>query len=536
MGVRTDTGKSNPMGVPTEGEIMAVIAFLQKYNYKDTEETILMDIANHGHDYLVPQLFTVPEIETPAVHAPVVASSGGGGGSSSSSSSSRPAKEVDTRLPKEVTDWKHTGRDEWADDDDLGFNTISVDKKALSAQIMEDKSSAVSGRRGSRPDIAEEPTSTKKPTNLKTSKMDIQGALTNGKKDDEKDSDKFDEGYDVFYLKVYHRRMHTGFEESKDFPIRHNDVVAGRYQVVGYIGSAAFSKAIQCVDLVTGSLVCLKVIKNNKDYFDQSLDEVKLIKYINAHDPDDSHHILQMFDFFYFKEHLFIVCELLRENLYEFSKYNRESEDEPYFTMPHLQRITRQVLTALAFIHSLKLIHCDLKPENILIQSYSRCVVRLIDFGSSCFTTDHLSSYVQSRSYRAPEVILGLPYDGRIDVWSMGCVLPELFTGSVVFQSDSAHSLLARIMAVLGPFSRRMLTEGRHSSSFFTKSGLVYRKHDSSDNYEVLMPRPTTLEARMKGADKDFVEFVKTLLTIDPDNRPTAAEALKHPWLNKQYS
>lgn len=100
------------------------------------------------------------------------------------------------------------------------------------------------------------------------------------------------------------------------------------------------------------------------------------------------------------------MCELLRDNLYEFYKYNRESGEEFYFTMDKLKKIAKQCLIALEYIHSLNLIHCDLKPENILIKSYSRCEVKIIDFGSSCFTRDHLSTYVQSRSYRAPEVFL----------------------------------------------------------------------------------------------------------------------------------
>ena len=62
----------------------------------------------------------------------------------------------------------------------------------------------------------------------------------------------------------------------------------------------------------------------------------------------------------------------------------------------------------------------------------------MIDFGSSCFTTDQLSSYVQSRSYRAPEVILGLPYGQKVDVWSLGCILAELLSGYVLFQVDNS--------------------------------------------------------------------------------------------------
>jgi hypothetical protein len=95
------------------------------------------------------------------------------------------------------------------------------------------------------------------------------------------------------------------------------------------------------------------------------------------------------------------------------------------------QSIAIQCLEALQFLHGLGLIHCDLKPENILVKSYSRCEIKVIDLGSSCFETDHLCSYVQSRSYRAPEVILGLPYDKKIDIWSLGCILAELCTGNV---------------------------------------------------------------------------------------------------------
>lgn len=128
--------------------------------------------------------------------------------------------------------------------------------------------------------------------------------------------------------------------------MRIGSIVAGRYEVLEYLGAAAFSKAVQCYDLVGRRHVCIKIIKNNKDFLDQSLDEIKLLQYINAAGDADERHVLRLFDFFYFKEHLFIVTELLRENLYEFAKYNRESGDEPYFTLSRLQHITRQVLCA----------------------------------------------------------------------------------------------------------------------------------------------------------------------------------------------
>ena len=156
--------------------------------------------------------------------------------------------------------------------------------------------------------------------------------------------------------------------------------------------------------------------------------------------------MLRLIDCFYHKEHLFIVTELLKDNLYEFYKYINENNFENYFNLGRLQKITKQILIALEYIHSLKIVHCDLKPENILIKSINNTQIKVIDFGSSCFLHDHLSSYVQSRSYRAPEVILGCKYDNKIDMWSLGCILAELYTGSVIFQNDSIQSLLTRVI------------------------------------------------------------------------------------------
>ena len=76
-------------------------------------------------------------------------------------------------------------------------------------------------------------------------------------------------------------------------------------------------------------------------------------------------------------QHLFLVTELLKDNLYEFGKYLADAGEPPYFTLPRVQRIARQVLTALAFIHARGLVHCDLKPENILVRSYSKCDVKV---------------------------------------------------------------------------------------------------------------------------------------------------------------
>lgn len=108
-------------------------------------------------------------------------------------------------------------------------------------------------------------------------------------------------------LKVIYQPNHTGFEESRDFPIKQNDIIAGRYEITQYLGSAAFSRAIQCLDKKTNKMVrhacshhsqiqvCIKIIKNTKDFFDQCLDEIKLLKYIKRAGDPDSNYVLRMF-------------------------------------------------------------------------------------------------------------------------------------------------------------------------------------------------------------------------------------------------
>ncbi|KAF1777244.1 P-loop containing nucleoside triphosphate hydrolase [Phytophthora cactorum] len=268
--------------------------------------------------------------------------------------------------------------------------------------------------------------------------------------DDSDDDDDAHKEYEVFKLRIIREKNRTGFEPNQDWRPRAGALIGGRYKVEVAIGEAVFSRTYKCIDTTTEQSVCLKIIKNNKEYFDQGVDEVRVLEYIDRNCKVDERHLVRLLDAFYFREHLIIVTELLRDNLYEFSRLLLQRGVINYFSIPRLKKITIEVLEALDTLNSLGLVHCDLKPENILIQNFSACTVKVIDFGSACFTTDELTSYVQSRSYRAPEVILGLMYDTKIDLWSLGCVIAEMFTGEVLFRNDSEQTLLARILATIG--------------------------------------------------------------------------------------
>jgi dual specificity tyrosine-phosphorylation-regulated kinase 2/3/4 len=94
-------------------------------------------------------------------------------------------------------------------------------------------------------------------------------------------------------------------------------------------------------------------------------------------------------------------------------------------------------LQALKYLRDENVIHCDLKPENILLKSPDKSGIKVIDFGSSCFSNERIYTYIQSRFYRAPEIILGIPYTTAIDMWSFGCILAELYTGFPLFPGES---------------------------------------------------------------------------------------------------
>ena len=135
----------------------------------------------------------------------------------------------------------------------------------------------------------------------------------------------------------------------------------------------------------------------------------------------------------FFRKHLVITFELFSINLYEFIQNNGFKG----VSLSLIRRFAIQILQALKYLKEQRIIHCDLKPENILLKSEDKSGIKIIDFGSSCFINSRIYTYIQSRFYRAPEIILGIPYTPGIDMWSFGCILVELFTGRALFPGES---------------------------------------------------------------------------------------------------
>jgi dual specificity tyrosine-phosphorylation-regulated kinase 2/3/4 len=111
----------------------------------------------------------------------------------------------------------------------------------------------------------------------------------------------------------------------------------------------------------------------------------------------------------------------------------------------------------LSYMKSMNIIHCDLKPENILLRDSKKSAIKVIDFGTGCFENHIVYTYIQSRFYRAPEIMLGISYSTAIDMWSFGCILIELFLGYPLFCGEDEPEQMAMIMEYLGIPSHRVL-------------------------------------------------------------------------------
>lgn len=245
------------------------------------------------------------------------------------------------------------------------------------------------------------------------------------------------------------------------------------YEISEPLGHGTFGQVLRCQQSPPPSQaqgtphtsVALKIIKNKAAYFRQALLEVRILKDLNLQvDCDNEKHIVRMLDFFVYRKHLCIAFELLIMNLYQVLKQNGFRGVS--LTLNKL--LTEQLLKALQCLQDAHIIHCDVKPENILLSSLKSPRIKLCDLGSAC--SEHhgfSSSYVQSRFYRAPEVMLGCRYTSAIDMWSLGCICAELFLGLPIYPGQSECDQVRQIVEVVGIPPAWMLDKAPHARKFF---------------------------------------------------------------------
>ncbi|KAL2189081.1 kinase-like protein [Thermothelomyces heterothallicus CBS 203.75] len=358
--------------------------------------------------------------------------------------------------------------------------------------------------------------------------------------------------------------------EDSDYILYVNDILGSeeaghknRYLILDVLGQGTFGQVVKCQNMKTQEVVAVKVIKNRTAYFNQSMMEVSVLDLLNTKlDKNDDHHLLRLKDTFIHRQHLCLVFELLSVNLYELIKQNQFRG----LSTTLVRVFAQQLLNGLALLNKARLIHCDLKPENILLKNLESPIIKIIDFGSACDERQTVYTYIQSRFYRSPEVLLGLPYSSAIDMWSLGCIVVELFLGLPLFPGSSEYNQVSRIVEMLGNPPNWMIEMGKQAGEFFEKRQDEFgrrtyhlksmeqysREHgvkeQPSKKYfqantlpEIIksypMPRknmkPSEIEREMNNRIA-FIDFVRGLLTINPLERWSPQQAKLHPFITQQ--
>ncbi|XP_012904318.1 dual specificity tyrosine-phosphorylation-regulated kinase 4 isoform X1 [Mustela putorius furo] len=306
-----------------------------------------------------------------------------------------------------------------------------------------------------------------------------------------------------------------------------HDHIAYRYEVLEMIGKGSFGQVAKCLDHKNNELVALKIIRNKKRFHHQALVELKILEALRRKDKDNTHNVVHMKDFFYFRNHLCISFELLGINLYELMKNNSFQG----FSLSIVRRFTLSVLKCLQMLYVEKIIHCDLKPENIVLYQKGQVSVKVIDFGSSCYEHQKVYTYIQSRFYRSPEVILGHPYNMAIDMWSLGCIMAELYTGYPLFPGENEVEQLACIMEVLGLPPTHFIQTASRRQTFFDSKG--FPKNMTNNRGKKRYPDSKDLTVVLKTYDTSFLDFLRRCLVWEPSLRMTPDQALKHAWIHE---
>ncbi|KAK6824013.1 Catalytic domain of the Dual-specificity protein kinases CDC-like kinase [Aspergillus parasiticus SU-1] len=343
-----------------------------------------------------------------------------------------------------------------------------------------------------------------------------------------------------------------------------------RYSIIKLLGQGTFGKVVEAFDKHRKTRVAVKIIRSIQKYRDASRIELRVLSTLASNDRQNRNKCIHLRDCFDYRNHICIVTDLLGQSVFDFLKGNGFVP----FPSSQIQNFARQLFTSVAFLHDLNLIHTDLKPENILLVSnayqtftYNRTIpssshaisrsarqrrvlldseIRLIDFGSATFDDEYHSSVVSTRHYRAPEIILNLGWSFPCDIWSIGCILVEFFTGDALFQTHDNLEHLAMMEAVIGDridtrLVRQVMQGGRsgsqnQSAKYFIRNKLDYPNDETtraSRKYVRAMKQLTDFIPTTTKFHRLFLDLLQRIFVYDPKNRITAKDALKHPWFKE---
>uniref|UniRef100_A0A915A8J9 Stress-activated protein kinase JNK n=1 Tax=Parascaris univalens TaxID=6257 RepID=A0A915A8J9_PARUN len=231
-------------------------------------------------------------------------------------------------------------------------------------------------------------------------------------------------------------------------------------------------------------------------------------------------------------DHFYVVMELQDQMLTELIR-----PDPSIFKLEHkdLSFLIYQLIVGVHHLHAQGIIHRDLKPENIAISNHA--VLKILDYGLSRIESDNaeMTQYVVTRPYRAPEIVLCMPYDNKVDVWSIGCIMAEMILHKRLFYALNSRQLYRNILRILGSPSADFIARVNDpavSEAIEDVGNYVAKPFDEifPDNFF----KPTDRSFPHLNAD-NARDLLENMLKIDPNERYNVQQAVQHPYVSRWF-
>ncbi|OHT05138.1 Dual specificity tyrosine-phosphorylation-regulated kinase 4 [Tritrichomonas foetus] len=308
-------------------------------------------------------------------------------------------------------------------------------------------------------------------------------------------------------------------DRKKQYRALPNDHIHYRYQIISHAGGGSFSTVYRCIDHKLRIPVAVKIIRAKPDCLQYAELEASIQSQLKGN------HSVRLIESFNFRGHFCLSMELLYTDIYSIV------EKKTYQQLPAdiVRHITLQTVLCLRELSLKGIVHADIKPENILTNDESLVSTKVADFGTACFAEEQIFSYIQSRYYRAPEVLYGIRYGPPIDMWSLGCVVYELIIGQPLFPAQDEEELALMLETALGPPPREIFG---HASKweFLKESNLIHRINGHQFSDVDIQPLTYMVAVLPRAVSK----FIRACLVWDPAERMTPDEALQSEWLQQE--
>ncbi|KAL3921825.1 MAG: hypothetical protein SGPRY_004768, partial [Prymnesium sp.] len=282
-----------------------------------------------------------------------------------------------------------------------------------------------------------------------------------------------------------------------------------RYKTIKPLGDGTYGSVTKAVNRTTGEIVAIKRMK--KKFY--SWEECMQLREVQSLRKMAHPNVVKLKEVIRENDTLYFVFEFLDMNLYQLCK-----DRDKLFPEAKVRNMAYQMIQATYYMHKHGFFHRDMKPENMLVSGNT---LKIADFGLAreIRSKPPYTDYVSTRWYRAPEVLLRAPhYSAPIDMWAIGAIIAELFTLRPLFPGTSESDEIYKITSILGT-----------PSANTWKQGLALAQHM---NFKFPQFVATPLSQLIPSASSEAIDLITELLRWDPAKRPTAMQALQHPFFS----